>query len=83
MSLYYISFATNEGFRGATVVDADSQSSAIEETIRLGINPGGEAAILALPSGMTPADRAEMLSYKDRLVTKEELLANQWRKARR
>lgn len=76
MSLFYISFATDAGFRGATVIDAIGEFDAIATTHVLGINPGGEAAILEMPPDMDAKARAEMNSYKNRLVTKEELIAN-------
>jgi hypothetical protein len=58
------------------VIDAIDEFDAVAITHVLKINPGGEAAILEMPEGMNASEHAEMLSYKDRLVTKEELVAN-------
>lgn len=68
--MYYISFATDDGFLGATVVEASSSESALEEATRLGINPGGEAAILEVPEGFENEAR-QMLN---RLVGLDEML---------
>ena len=74
--LFYISFATDAGFRGATVVEADSESDAIAVASRLGLNPGGEAAILAVPPDLPADGRAKVLSYQNRLVGKAEILSH-------
>ena len=44
MAFHYLSFAGEEGWRGCTVVEADSFLEAVLKTHRLGINPGGEVA---------------------------------------
>ena len=74
--LFYISSATDSGFLGATVIEAYDAAKAIAKATALCINPGGEAAILEVPDGLTPKETAEMLSYKDRLVSKAELLSH-------
>src|SRR5258708_3418459 len=68
--LWYISFATDEGFRGATVVEALSAEDALAVATQRGLNPGGEAAIFQAPTPTPP----DLLSYLNRLVGKEELL---------
>jgi hypothetical protein len=68
-SLWYISFASDEGFLGATVVRAPDPSSAVARATQLGINPGGEAALFQVPMG---DDAMVMLN---RLVPYEELKA--------
>ena len=68
--LWYISFATDEGFRGATVVEALSAEDALATATERGLNPGGQAAILQAPTPTPP----DLLSYLNRLVGKEELL---------
>jgi hypothetical protein len=73
---FFISFANQSGFLGATVVSAPSQLDALDEATRRGFNPGGEAAILPMPPIMTPKDINEMDSYRNRLVSKQELLSN-------
>lgn len=75
MTYFYISFASEErGFLGATVVEGKNEKRALRAASRLGLNPGGEAAIFRWP----PEDEgnAEMRSMLNRLVGKEELLAN-------
>lgn len=69
--LWYISFASETGFLGATVVEADSPPAALEEATRLGINPGGEAAIWWLAErddGTIP----DIAKFRDRLVWRDE-----------
>jgi hypothetical protein len=80
--LFYISFATDAGFRGATVVEAANEANAVIVASRLGLNPGGEAAVLAIPADAGARELAEILSYKNRLVGKDELVANGARKLR-
>jgi hypothetical protein len=72
MGLWYISFAGNEGFRGATVVEARSVEGAHVEATRRDLNPGGEAAILPVPPGHEEKARA----YLNRLVSEGELIAD-------
>lgn len=72
MPYFYISFATDEGCRGATVVYAGTPEEAIAETNRRSINPGGEAAILELQDEIKAP---EVLAMMNRLVSVEELVA--------
>jgi|SRR5580698_304006 hypothetical protein len=71
MSTYYISFASDKGFRGVTVVEADDPEDAITVATRLGLNPGGEAAIWEIP-----ATEEEAIKYKNRLIGIDELRSN-------
>jgi hypothetical protein len=50
MPEYWLSFATDEGFRGYTVVEAVDEAGAVARANELGRNPGGEIAILEIPS---------------------------------
>jgi len=76
--LWYISFAGDEGFRGATVVAAHSAEGALAEATRRNLNPGGEAKMLPVPpQGLDQARR-----YLNRLVSEEELIADGGRKQR-
>lgn len=75
MKLFYISFATDDGFLGATVIAARSATNALTVASAKGLNPGGVAAILPVPDNIPAAGRAEMLSYHNRLVTKAELMS--------
>jgi hypothetical protein len=61
----YLSFAGEEGFRGAVIVEENNISFAIATTWRLGINPGGEVAFLPAPS--VPE------KWLNRLLTREEI----------
>jgi len=76
MSLFYISFATTTAFLGATVVEADHKFNALSVATSLGLNPGGEAAVFSMPEGIRAQGLAEMKSYQNRLVGKEELISN-------
>lgn len=75
MTYFYISFAMPKkagGFRGATVVEAENAESAVAVATLRGLNPGGEAAILEVPSQYE--NNQEFTSYRNRLVSKEEIL---------
>ncbi len=77
MPYFYISFAMPKaegGFRGATVVEAGNAKSAIAAATLRGLNPGGEAAILEVQGEYEGSQ--EMLSMRNRLVSREELLRN-------
>lgn len=74
--LFYISFATSDGFLGATVMSAIDEEGALAKATHLSLNPGGEAAIIAIPPSMPSEGVAEMLAYENRLVSKAELLSN-------
>ena len=47
--LWYLSFATDAGFLGGCVVEADDFMEAVDESIRLGINPGGQVFGVPVP----------------------------------
>ena len=69
--LFYISFANETGFLGATVVEADNPPAALQEATRLGINPGGEAAIWWLAE-RDDGTIVEIAMFRDRLVWRDE-----------
>lgn len=73
MSLFYISFATDKGFRGATVVSAADDAAALAEATRRGLNPGGEAAIIAVPP--EAEDHPDMARLLNRLAGRDEMIA--------
>ena len=73
MTWFYISFADDNGFRGATVVEADDANGAWAEAIRRGLNPGGEAAILEVPREVER--NPDMLAMRNRLVGRDEMIA--------
>jgi hypothetical protein len=75
MPLWYISFATDQGFRGATVVEADDAPHALTVATQRGLNPGGEAAIFAIPpEGESEPD---LFAIRDRLADKAEMMSLQ------
>jgi hypothetical protein len=76
MARWYISFATSTGtggFRGATVVEADDEKSALAAATLRGLNPGGEAAILFVPPESW--DAPGLAAMLNRLVGREEMFA--------
>lgn len=73
MRYFYISFATDAGFRGATVVRARDSEHALQEATHRGLNPGGEAAIIEIPKDAE--QEPDMRAMINRLVGKEEMLA--------
>lgn len=72
MPYFYISFATDEGFRGATVVMADGADDAIAEATRRGLNPGGQAAIIEAPPECE--NEPDFRALINRLLGREEML---------
>lgn len=73
MTFFYISFATDAGFLGATIVKADDEQDALVEASFLGLNPGGEAMILATPDEIKDQPDFEMLF--NRLASRAEMTA--------
>lgn len=82
MPFFYLSFADPdkpEGsqFLGATVVEADNVMLAVPESHRLGVNPGGEVAIIELEYLTRREDMdADMLRYFRRFVPRDEVFAD-------
>mgnify|MGYP001434113113 CR=1 FL=1 len=74
MTHWFISFATDDGFLGATVVAAEDDAGALEEATRRGLNPGGEAVIIQVPPEADGG--ADMTRLLNRLADKEEMLAH-------
>jgi len=69
LTLFYLSFATNNECLGATVVEARNPTHALMLTHAKGINPGGEAMILEVPddrieSDVTKACLNKLLSFE-------------------
>ncbi len=70
MGLWYLSFAEPGKFLGAAFVEARGHTQALQQSHRLGINPGGEVELIQVPShavGELPPN------YKNRLLSKAEL----------
>lgn len=73
MAHFYLSFATDAGFRGATVVEAVSEQDAVLVATAMGRNPGGEVMIVEVPDEAMGAPDTKVLLTK--LVGEEEMLA--------
>lgn len=67
--LYYLSFASDEGFLGCCFVHAAGQGLAPFEAKRLGCNPGGEVLSFVVPPEQ-PQPRPDQVG---RLLGAEEL----------
>lgn len=67
---FYLSFADDDQFLGAAIVEAVGEMHAIEYAHRLGINPGGQVAVWTVPEGAPVPDAA-----KNRLLSKRDLEA--------
>jgi hypothetical protein len=65
---FYLSFADDDGFHGAVIVEARGEAHALQQCHRLGINPGGQVALFAVPEDAPLPDAA-----KNRLLSKEDL----------
>jgi hypothetical protein len=75
MAFHYLSFAGEEGWRGCTVVEADSFLAALLKTHHLGINPGGEVASIELCEETmdNPDAAARVAACLNRLMTREQI----------
>lgn len=73
MKLFYISYATETEFLGATVIECVAQEFVLREAAKYGLNPGGQAAILELPYAALEAP--DICMMQGRLVGKEEMIA--------
>jgi hypothetical protein len=73
MKLFYISFATDTEFLGATVIDGISETQALDIITNLGLNPGGQAIILELPPYLWEAPDIKPMIGK--LFNKEQMRA--------
>lgn len=65
---HYLSFATDEGFRGGVIVRGEDVVEATKEAWRLGCNPGGEVLGAPVPDDLMPPEK-----YCNRLLTKAEI----------
>jgi hypothetical protein len=66
---FYLSFADEHRFRGAAIVCAPGEAHAIELTVRLDINPGGEVAVYAIPDEALPLPE----EAKNRLLSLDDI----------
>lgn len=60
-----MSFADEEGFRGAVILQAHGMVTGMDRAWRLGLNPGGHVKAWVLPGPPLPG-------YAERLLTREE-----------
>ena len=65
--LWWLSFATEERFLGACVVEAYGIITAVLETHRLKINPGGSVAAWSLPS------EPDLSRWANQLLTRRDV----------
>jgi len=73
VKVFWLSFADEDGHLGSCAVESTTEIGAVTKAHTLGINPGGEVAIVECPT-----TREEFLEHDlelDRLYTKEELMA--------
>lgn len=68
-SAVWLSFAGEEGFRGAIIIHANDFMEAIMRTNLLGINPHGEVAGMDIPAVAAAKIPAH---WKNRLLNREE-----------
>lgn len=73
MKLWYISFATETEFLGCTVVEGHTETQALDIATNHGLNPGGQVAIIEIPSQLANAPDIGPLKYK--LFSKEQMKA--------
>jgi hypothetical protein len=67
---FYLSFAGEEGFRGACIVEANGILSAVLHCNILGINPGGEVMAIPVPEDQVkdiPEGATNVLLSKEKL----------------
>lgn len=69
---WWLSFAGEEGFRGACIVRARGFLGAVQRAHALEINPGGEVRSTEIP-GWTPTD--EEATWTNRLLTLADIEA--------
>lgn len=70
MRWFYLSFAGDEGFRGACIIEARGILGAVSRCNVLGINPGGEVMAIPVPEDQVkdiPEGATDVLLSKDRL----------------
>ena len=73
MTYWYISFASETSFLGATIVEGSSAEDAIQNATKLGLNPGGEAALLRIPGGEDCMSDSGCLAMHNKLLNEEEM----------
>lgn len=69
MSLWWLSYAGEEGSRGVVVVEGEDFFSAVERSKVLGLSPGGQVRGFVVPAEWTQ----RCLPLKDALWSREQL----------
>lgn len=72
MKLFYISFATETEFLGATVLESHNELSVLAEATKHGLNPGGQAAIMEIPYELL--DKPDVRQMQGNLLNKEQMM---------
>ena len=67
---WYLSYAKEDGFRGAVYIQAHGPTEATYLSRHRQISPGGEVFIVSVPDDKIPDEK-----YRNRLLTKEEVQA--------
>ena len=70
LGLWYLSYADDDGFRGAIYVEAHGPTNAALKARNLKLSPGGQVAMFPVP-----ADKVPPYTFWNRLLTKEEVQA--------
>lgn len=69
--LYWLSFASETAFLGVAIVEAPNLAGAVDEAMRRGLNPGGQALAVEVPAEHVEQARP----YRNRLITDQRELA--------
>jgi len=73
---FYMSFVSeHEGFLGGLYIQDTDVISAIRQSHLRGLNPGGDVALIEVPSGYEPSPEV-----RDRLLTKNEIVDSRLQK---
>lgn len=67
---FYCSFADDDGFRGAVVVEAHGLATACQRCYELGCNPGGQLFAVPINPGNEPP-----VEFRNRLLSKDDVLS--------
>jgi len=80
--LFYLSFASEAGFLGVAIVEADDFLDAVKCAHELGINPGGQVLGFPLPKigtdGMTKEAHDTAVANKNKLLSAVKLHEMGW-----
>lgn len=68
MRWWYLSYASDEGFRGGVYIEAHGPVEAAYLARHRNLSPGGQVQMILVPPEHVPEDR-----YRNRLLTREEI----------